>query len=302
MAQVLGLLNTLVGIVSFLSSTFPAQQGPATVVRIAAGLNGPGGLSGADGTIDQIQTFDLNQSQLGQVDTLDSTIQSGSFVDYTVPQETGDQATFIQVFGSKDAVCIAYIAVTWPDGSNYGWPGDWGKQCGLDWYPSNVAIPSTSYFPDCTWIDQDHTNGIKADMIMIDMPSFVTSDSAADVASMDPNSFCGYPNFRAYNNSDGTGSIFKARDTPAPSDGRLVISNNPKHNATEVCTHPNSLGPDFIATQEGDGVYCDMSARATLPLCSKTVTKDCYDLDSHRHITRRSASQKSYTDILTWDI
>lgn len=152
-------------------------------------------------------------------------------------------------------------------------------------------MPNSDYYPACTWIDGNHSNGIKADMLMINFASFVN----VDTSSTDPSSLCGYPAFRAYTDEAST-EIFKREFKP---DTRLVVSNHSHHNATEVCTHPNSLGPDFVSLHEG--VFCDMMTRTTLPLCSKAITKDCYDLDNHMQVGRRGISRRSYTEVITWD-
>ncbi|KAB5513199.1 hypothetical protein GE09DRAFT_1047130 [Coniochaeta sp. 2T2.1] len=56
----------------------------------------------------------------------------------------------------------------------------------------------------------------------------------------------------------------------------LVVTDLPTHSAREVCEHPNSVGWDIVSTVEG--LFCDLTDRQLYPLCSQTVTANCFDL------------------------
>lgn len=56
----------------------------------------------------------------------------------------------------------------------------------------------------------------------------------------------------------------------------LVITEFDAHSAKEVCEHPNSVGWDMVSTNEG--LFCDLANRQLYPLCSQTVTVNCFDL------------------------
>ncbi|KAH8903813.1 hypothetical protein BR93DRAFT_884413 [Coniochaeta sp. PMI_546] len=56
----------------------------------------------------------------------------------------------------------------------------------------------------------------------------------------------------------------------------LVITDYDAHSAQEVCEHPNSVGWDIVSTKEG--LFCDLTDRQLYPLCSPTVTVNCFDL------------------------
>ncbi|KAI9696253.1 MAG: hypothetical protein M1836_005806 [Candelina mexicana] len=60
-------------------------------------------------------------------------------------------------------------------------------------------------------------------------------------------------------------------------EGHLVISESENHSAKELCEHPNSLGPDFVSTEEG--IFCDMTAKEYWFLCSATLKTGCFDVD-----------------------
>jgi hypothetical protein len=67
-------------------------------------------------------------------------ISSGGFKDFKLPQIKGQKATYIQLYATADAICIPYMTVTWADKGKYGWVGDFGGTCGLEWYYSNVYV------------------------------------------------------------------------------------------------------------------------------------------------------------------
>lgn len=55
-------------------------------------------------------------------------------------QNVPQQAVTVELFAGKDAVCIAAIGATLHDGTHWGWVGDWGKICGIDWYYSGIMV------------------------------------------------------------------------------------------------------------------------------------------------------------------
>jgi hypothetical protein len=143
MANVLGLIGDSLGIYSFLAGLFANQGNNGAVVRISAGLNG-GGLSAADGNIESIRNYNLNQQLIGN--KAGGYVGSGGFADYFVSQPNAQQAYFTQIYASDNAVCIPYATTTWVDGAHYGWTGDFGYACGLNWYYGNVVVSPSSSF------------------------------------------------------------------------------------------------------------------------------------------------------------
>ncbi len=130
-----------IGIVSFLLSLFASSGGSATsAIRVYAALNGVNGNppTGADGTVGHIQLYDKNQQLLGNGGGTGH-IKSGEFKDVVIPQLSGKQAYYAQVFADTDAICIPAMTITWFDSNKYAWVGDWGWHCGLQWYYGNVV-------------------------------------------------------------------------------------------------------------------------------------------------------------------
>lgn len=71
---------------------------------------------------------------------------------------------------------------------------------------------------------------------------------------------------------------------------RLIVSDFPTHNATELCSHPMSFGPDAVGS---DGYFCDMTTRELTPLCSFKDVEGCIDVDQvNNKISKRSSVAK----------
>lgn len=134
------------------------------------------------------------------------------------------------------------------------------------------------------------------------MPSFADTDNAEN----DPNSFCGFQPFRAYSNNDASGVIFKrglTSGTRLPKrkvDNRLVISNHPGHNATELCSSITSRGPDFVSVAEG--MYCNMETRELVPICSDHIDDDCFHVENKavKSNAKSFAAAKEFRKVIEW--
>jgi hypothetical protein len=137
MAKVLGVVADVLGVYSFVSGLFGSQAQNAAVVRVAACING-NGLSGADGRIDSIRNYNINQALIGN--SGGDYVGSGNFKDFYVSQPNSQQAFYTQISASNDAICMPYATITWVDGKKYGWTGDFGYECGLSWYPGNIVV------------------------------------------------------------------------------------------------------------------------------------------------------------------
>ncbi|CAD6580871.1 MAG: hypothetical protein ASARMPRED_000354 [Alectoria sarmentosa] len=140
-----------------------------SAVRVAVAINGlgvnspapNGGPLQADGTAPAILAYDEIGNYIGWSDWNHKPhIKSGDYVDIVVHQKKGpgQQATNLQLFARKNAICIAYITQTWADGQMRGWMGDMGHACGRSWYYSHLFIGEDGHSPDCMWLDADHSN------------------------------------------------------------------------------------------------------------------------------------------------
>ncbi|KAJ5602091.1 hypothetical protein N7510_011625 [Penicillium lagena] len=273
----------------FLDKLFDKPDPDTATVRVAAGLDGHG-LTQAQGSLSGVNVYNEFQHLIGS--SGGGNIGSGGYYDFKVDQHNLQQATFVELLGSDAMALSKSNCIT------------------MSSVPEKKQRALTSLLssrPACTWVDADHTNGIKAGSILIHMPSFSGNHQHSNNAS----SYCGYPAFRAYRDSDGTGSIFK-RSESAPdrrhqkiaADSRLVVSDIPFHSAIDLCKASKSHGPDFVSTSEG--VYCDMESREVMPVCRGDVKHNCFNLDHHVNEESRSSvadhsTRKSYSNVVKWD-
>lgn len=136
-----------------------AQGGNAlaagSTFRIAVGLDVPGNANHLGGEVPDIRLFNEFGGFLGMaVDP--GPIGPGGFRDLKVSHfkatDPSQQATYTLFTGNVPAICIAYITIKWPDGTSYGWLGDWGKRCGGTWHYSYLYIAGTTRKPNCLWV------------------------------------------------------------------------------------------------------------------------------------------------------
>lgn len=88
---------------------------------------------------------------------------------------------------------------------------------------------------------------------------------------------------------------------------RIIISTeNPAHNATELCTHPMSHSSDVFGS---DGYYCNMETRELHTLCSSFDVNGCVGVDIESGKVQRRVSlgkrtadvhYRSYDKVAVW--
>ena len=153
--EAIGLVSGLLGIVQFGIDNFAEPESTGSTIRVAVGLDYDGGLSNAGGDLPDMRLFNEAGEFIGMVADPGDKLERGGFDDVFVKHkgDSTQQATYTLFSANDDAICIAYASITWPDGDQYAWVGDWGRQCGATWYYSNRYISGTSTKPDCMWID-----------------------------------------------------------------------------------------------------------------------------------------------------
>lgn len=128
---------------------------------------------------------------------------------------------------------------------------------------------------------------------MIHWPSYVKPKNGPMPSAK---SLCGFPAFRAWHKFDSE-PIVKRQEPKR--DTRLVVTKDPQHNVTELCTHENSVGPDAVSLDQG--LYCNMETRELLPLCSETATEHCFAYVREQKLGKRGVEPyRNYTEILMW--
>jgi hypothetical protein len=144
--------SAVTSIIQLIDKLNPVAQGDNSEVRIAAGLAGAGqSANNLGGNIPKLFAWDDNAQPIGRFwrSPLDSsTIGEGQFADLTVDQkhfnQGGKQAIWLTVQADgADAICIAYLAQTWADGTKKAWLGDMNYVCDQAWAYSNVIVEQT---------------------------------------------------------------------------------------------------------------------------------------------------------------
>ncbi|KAK0665236.1 hypothetical protein QBC41DRAFT_359048 [Cercophora samala] len=264
MSKVIGVISGLLGILQFGLDNFPKKQSNSCVVRIATGLASSGGLENPEGGVYKVHVFNQNQERIGWSNG--KFISNGGFVDIKVDQGSNrQQAAFATIEATADGICIPFMSATWVDEQKYGWVGDIGSYCGQKWYYSNYWIANTN--PLCTWVDRDHSHGVKAGMIMVHWPSFHTNDNWVS-GNTNPRSKCGYPGFRAYKNW-GEAEVtewWKRDDT-----NTTAVAEITEHNG--VFNPDNFDGSKWIETDYTSGESSSVAIAGRQAMKKRTIRK-----------------------------
>ncbi|ORY56996.1 uncharacterized protein BCR38DRAFT_450541 [Pseudomassariella vexata] len=336
--EAIGLISGALGIIQFGIDNFAEPDSVGSVVKVAVGLDVNGGLNNAGGDLPDVRLFNEAGGFLG-ITADPGSIGSGEAKEITVSHngDNGQQATYALLSANDNAICIAYASITWPDGNNYAWIGDWGRQCGGSWYYSNYYISGSDVTPDCFWID---SNGDQPQTgFQIHWPEFVSASGDLPTQPSDKDALldrlCNAgPPFKMYTEKDPRGITFWTKTKrseeataeayapwkSAPSakfaDNRsghsatvprqqslhanqLVIDNNPNHAADALCGSDTSLGPDFVDLTTSS--FCRMEDKTMFPLCSDEITDNCFNTDVQKLIVNGVATRDSdYGRVLDW--
>lgn len=333
--DVIGAIGNVISIIQFAQSAFPGGgSSPASIASYA----GPsllrihsGDVENAGGRIAALNLYSEKQEQLNHTkwhryNEKEGNVGQATFTDFSLDSQ-GKQPTYVQIINSEDAICIAYIAQTWPDGQKRGWTGDMGRVCGQSWAWSDITVSPGPNAPPlaCTWLDWNHDN-IRSAGMQIHMQDFAntTADYSKEVAY-----YCNTPAQVFQQNIDhGTDAGFWLHSddaTPAVpvqsrrrrrhqeseivgSNGRkkrsatlarrIVGSYHAQQSALELCESETSYGADFVSFHEG--VFCDMDEKKAWPLCSTVNASDCYHWDTHTLITRGGQQARQYDKVSLW--
>ncbi|KAL8867899.1 MAG: hypothetical protein Q9174_005360, partial [Haloplaca sp. 1 TL-2023] len=118
----------------------------------------------------------------------------------TDPPNTGRQAEYILLSAAHDdAICIAFITLQGTDKIDRAWYGDVGYSCGANWYASRYKINDQNYMPRCTWLDKNHSKGLKHRAMGIHLHDFTATDARAQQYQDNHGSMCdSQPRFWLY--------------------------------------------------------------------------------------------------------
>ncbi|KAK9439762.1 hypothetical protein VB005_04377 [Metarhizium brunneum] len=123
-----------------------------------------GGLASAGGKID-IAVYDNQGNKIGEtLPSRDNHNLCGDGADDCRPvveMYQNKQPSYTLFMGQGDGICIAAATVTYPGGDKYGWVGNWARECGAEWYYSDIDARTTNGSTKliCAWLDSDDDNG-----------------------------------------------------------------------------------------------------------------------------------------------
>ncbi|KAJ8065162.1 hypothetical protein OCU04_005875 [Sclerotinia nivalis] len=206
MATAIGLLLGGLSLIPMAMDLFPPKVEQSTTVRIGAGTSIKSEANTA-GNTPGIQLYDVVGRFVAKQGGSRDRIADGGYKDIKLTGGKGvgaRQAQYISVSsGGNDALCISYIAVTWPDGGQQTWTGDVGFTCGAFWYESQTILDATTnYMPKCVWLDSDGSNGITTKAMGIHMTDFTPTDDRVEQYRTDPDSMCkSAPRFKLFTNA-----------------------------------------------------------------------------------------------------
>ncbi|KAF7563673.1 hypothetical protein G7046_g427 [Stylonectria norvegica] len=336
--NVIGVVSGLLGIVQFGVDNFGGPDPASSTLKITVGLDVEGGLDNAGGDLPDVRLFNEAGGFLG-INNKGDNIVDGTTGEIKVTHQSGEgqQASYALFSANNDAICIAYLSITWSNGDEYGWVADWGRQCGASWYFSNVFVKGSNNKPDCIWIDADGDQPQTG--FQVHFPEFVEQDGENTIGDKDTNYFCtAGPPFKYTSDPDPTGitnwvltkrgeretthSYSPSRRSNGArmaktaqhmdyrrSNGtttgnnkhshRLVKDNDPGHAVVDLCHSESSSGPDYLNVVHGE--FCRMSDKTLWPICSETIQDNCFSNEVDQLIIGGKAARDSpYRDVVDW--
>ncbi|KAK4457041.1 hypothetical protein QBC42DRAFT_279985 [Cladorrhinum samala] len=232
--NVISVVARVLGIVQFGMDNFAPPESVGSTVKIQVGLDFEGGLNNAGGDLPDIRLFNEAGKFLGMAADPGG-VGDGATGEVKVDHigDSGQQAAYALFSANNNAICIASASITWPNGDNYGWVGDWGQACGGSWFYSNVFIKGSGYKPNCLWIDG---NGDQPQTgFQVHWPEFVQR-SEGQLDQIDVDYYC------------NSGPPFKMYTDPEPSSITYwVLSNGEKKRDTTTTEGLDGYSP----TQSG---------------------------------------------------
>ncbi|KAK0646753.1 hypothetical protein B0T16DRAFT_429522 [Cercophora newfieldiana] len=152
----LGFISSFITIISFAAEVFAPPEPASSVIKIGVGLDG----TTFGGDLPDIRLFN-NLGEFIGISSDPGHIGDGGTAEIKVSHsgDNSQQAAYTLFSANDNAICISMASITWPDGSQFAWVGDWAQKCNLDWYYSGTFVPGVSYSegntPACLWIDKN---------------------------------------------------------------------------------------------------------------------------------------------------
>ncbi|KAG5926210.1 hypothetical protein E4U42_003531 [Claviceps africana] len=313
----LGLFATGLGMFSFAQHNFIDNKTPGTTLRFQVGLNGAGPrgqpLSGADGQAPAVHLYNDLGDWLGSSKNSRVYCPSGETCDVRVGGAL-QQVPYTVFEANDDGVCLAYITVSWHDGTQYAWTGNYARYCNHPWYYSDIYVKNNKVPDDgtidsklaCGWMDGNGDSKTRG--MQVYWPAFGAGFSEHGGHK---DFYCTTPwvlNFREdvspqsvltrsyYEDMNSKRSVLPAGETPANAsapatpeneprsnrmalDTRLIKSKSKAHTASGLCESESSMGPTLVSYAERK--VCHMQYKTLYSFCEDVKTGECWDDVKH---------------------
>ncbi|GAB0134211.1 hypothetical protein EsDP_00002592 [Epichloe bromicola] len=335
--EAFGVFTGILGIFSFSQKEFYESTQRGVGFRFAVGLDGSGprgkGLTNAGGDLPDIRVFNEHGSFLG-INAEKQRCASGETDCDVFVAGVHDQPTYTLFTANDDAICLAYVTVTFPEGTKSAWTGNWAKQCGAPWYYSDIFVPNDKGYKKilCAWLDANGDQPTTGLQVYWPAYSKVFKENGGKA-----NYYCTHPSVLTFHRDHDPNYIkfhprkrnmfasnplvetrhfeTSAKDiTPRGSslhermakDTRLVKSKASSHLASDLCNSPSSVGPSFVSYHERK--FCHMADKKLYSFCASTKSGDCWDDEKHEIVrkaaggpVKRAANPAvAFTEVLHW--
>ena len=136
---------------------FEPKKDLITTVKITLGMELDRSLPASlSGNVPGVALWDELGRSIGTVPGSGTILPQGNFVNVEIQakEEVGNvRPSYLAVStDGDDAICIAALTITFPDGANAAWNGDIGATCGAPCFLSSTEMGDGHYKPKCVWI------------------------------------------------------------------------------------------------------------------------------------------------------
>ncbi|KAI1150369.1 hypothetical protein F4825DRAFT_468209 [Nemania diffusa] len=295
---IIGIINGIIGIVETSKNHYADGKGGRSMVRITVGLDRNHGLTGAGGDLPDVEVFNEFGVSLGKR-TRPGKIKAGEYIDVDIKHNhmSTQQSPYALFGANNDAICIAMATITWPDGSQYGWMGDWGYKCGGTWYYSNIYVQPAGIKPRCLWIDGN--SDARRTGFQVHWPEFAQGHNGSL-----PDTDEGKAAKARYLCTAGPPFTMTQQPNAHPKKLNFWVPKygaDGEHSAEELCGSPTSMGPDFFDARTG--TFCRMADKTVWPACDygTNTTDGCFnDVVNVLVINGVAARDEPYVSVIDW--
>ncbi|KAB8236265.1 uncharacterized protein BDW43DRAFT_308529 [Aspergillus alliaceus] len=222
LVDAIGVISGALTIVGFGIDNFGESSTSVSIIKVAVTLDGTGGTTDAGGDLPDVRIWNDLGSFVGMKADPDH-VNNGNLSEISI--DHGSQGVYTLFSTNSDAICVAWVTTTWSDdrgGNQYAVSGDYGKECGANWFASNMYNNSEQdHLPNCFWINADGDQPSTGKCNGID---FGVRDEE------DPNTIKYY----VKNKRDAPVRARQQKRRPAWADSDLIISDSKHHSAKSL--------------------------------------------------------------------